>query len=97
MTIANYSDFKFQNHPSITRASRIIISEGSKPYRTVLRKLNEVEYTTHQENVILDGETWKHGDFYWGHYFNASSDSEEDKHQVLTEVHADYIERCDKM
>lgn len=37
MTIRSYSDFKFENHPSIIEASRIIIAEGSAVYRVVLR------------------------------------------------------------
>lgn len=97
MALANYSDFKFENHPSIMEASRIIISEGSQPYRMVLRKLDEKEYVTHLETLALDGDTWKHTSFFQGHYFNVHSDSEEDKKATLTKAVEDYNERCGKL
>lgn len=55
------------------------------------------EYVTHQENLILEGDTWKHGDFYWGHYFNAASDSDADNKDALGKAIADYNERCAKL
>jgi len=84
--LSNSSDFKFNNHPSILEYSKIIISEGLKPHRVVLRQLDDLEYVTHMENVALDGDTWKHGDFYWGHYFS-------NKSQAL----ADFSERARKL
>lgn len=86
VTISCHSDFIFENHPSIVVASKIVISPGSKVHRIVLRKDGE-EYITHQENVILDGNIWKHGDFYWGHYFQGDMDK----------ATADFIERSAKL
>jgi hypothetical protein len=69
--LRSYSDFKFDNHPSILYASKIIIAAACTCHRVVVRKLSDKEYVTHLENVVLDGDTWKHGDFSQGHYFNA--------------------------
>jgi hypothetical protein len=67
--ITSYSDFKFENDLSILYASHIIIAEGSTIYRVVVRQEGD-KYITHMENLVFDGNTWKHRDFYWGHYYD---------------------------
>lgn len=93
MALANYSDFKFEDHPSILDASRVIIERGKQPYRIVVRKNSETEYVTHQESVVLDGDTWRHGSFYWGHYFHVTTDKE----SALALAMKDFVERISKM
>ena len=97
MALSSYSDFKFENHPSILDASSIVIAAASQCHRMVVRKLSEMEYVTHLETVSLDGDTWKHNSFMWGHYFNAASESKEDKDKALSEAIKDYGERVRKM
>ncbi len=90
MAIRAVSEFKFEDDPTIVKASRIILSHGSQPHRVVLRKLDNSrgeEYVTHQENLVLDGTTWKHGDFYWGHYFLDSYEA----------AQRDYLDRVAKL
>lgn len=86
MTLRFHSDFKFDDHSSIIEASPIVIKSGCSCYRVVLRQEGS-KYVTHQENVILDGDTWKHGDFYWGHYF------EDDRAAAVKDFNA----RCEKL
>ncbi len=71
---------KIENHPSILQHSPIQIQEGLQPYRFVLRHLpGEFQpFVTHRENMKLEGGTWKHRDFYWGHYFSEQKEAEED-------------------
>lgn len=95
--LASYSDFKFPQDSTIMEASRIILERASQPYRIVLRKLNEKEYVTHLETLGLEGDTWKHTAFFHGHYYNASSDSKEDKDKALTQAIEDFKERIEKM
>lgn len=95
--LRSHSDFKFENHHSILEASKIVIAEASQVHRVVLREVGRQEYVTHMENVYLDGDTWKHGDFYWGHYFNAASDSEEDRNEALKKALEDFKERTAKL
>ena len=91
--IRDHGGFKFENEPTIVVAGNIRIAAGSMNCRIVLRKVKAgnspsgFEYITHQENVKLDGDTWKHGDFYWGHYFM------DDMEKAI----ADFNERCAKL
>lgn len=85
--------FKWDNHPSIIAASKCVISDGSMVHRVVLRKTGDNQYVTHQENLRLDGDTWKHRDFYWGHYFDSPNHLETN----LDKARADYAERCAKL
>lgn len=92
-----HSDFKFDNHPSILYASKIIIAEASQCHRVVVRKVSEKEYVTHMENVFLEGDTWKHGDFYWGHYFTTQSNDANVQREERDKALADFNERCSKL
>lgn len=97
MVLRSYSDFKFDNHPSILYASKIVITAGCQCHRVVVRKLNEKEYVTHYENVYLDGDTWKHGDFYQGNYFTTFSDDANEQRVQRDKALADFNERCAKV
>jgi hypothetical protein len=77
--------FKVKNDPSILEAKNLIIAEGLMPYRYVLRHVPESPYhpyVTHRENMKLEGDTWEHMEFYWGHYFT-----------TIEEARADFEER----
>lgn len=94
----SHSDFKFDNHPSILYASRIIIAEASACYRVVVRKLSDKEYVTHMENVQLDGDTWRHGDFSQGHYFNAAVPTDPNsQREARDRALSDFNERSAKL
>jgi hypothetical protein len=85
MTIQSHSEFKFEDEPSIIAASKIVIDGGCMNRRVVLRKVGD-EYITHYENVMLDGDTWKHNGFYEGHYFKSQREAAndfEDRRQKL--------------
>lgn len=86
MRLTSYSDFRFENHPSILVASHIVIAAASTIHRVVLRKVGDNEYVTHVENVILEDNVCKHGDFHTGHYF-------EDQHAALK----DYEDRSKRL
>ena len=87
--------FKCEDEETIISASKLVWSEGVQPHRIVLRKLeatslgafSKVEYVTHQENLSLHGDTWKHRDFYWGHYHGSNKDA----------AMEDFNERCNKL
>lgn len=69
---------KFENHPSILRTTALHIEEGLMPYRYVLREETGVQpWVVHRENMTLDGNIWKHIDFYWGAYFSSQQDAEQ--------------------
>lgn len=94
----SYSDFQFENYPDILYASKITIAEGSTCFRIVIRKINEQEYVTHMENVVLDGNTWKHGDFAHGHYFHAKVPGDANAQRVARDAALkDFNERCAKL
>lgn len=94
----SYSDFKFENHPSILYASKIIIGAASTCHRVVVRKLSDKEYVTHLENVVLDGDTWKHGDFYQGNYFTADVPSDANsQREARDRALEDFNERSSKL
>lgn len=96
--IRAWSDFVFDNHPDILYASKIIIAEGSTCYRVVIRKITEQEYVTHMENVVLDGNVWRHGDFAHGHYFHAKVPGDANAQRAARdEALQDFNERCDKL
>jgi hypothetical protein len=95
--LRSHSDFVFDNHPSILYASKIIIAEGCQVHRVVVRKVSDKEYVTHMENLSLEGRTWKHGDFYWGHYFTTQSDDANVQRQERDKALADFNERCTKL
>jgi hypothetical protein len=43
----------------------------------------------------LDGDTWRHSDFYWGSYFNARNPNDPDsQRQARDEALTNYNERC---
>lgn len=86
MSLGN-NTLKVENHSTILASSRLVWSEGTAPHRVVLRKVGN-EYVTHMENLFLgeDG-TFRHGDFYWGHYFSQDEKGAKD----------DYLERCSKL
>ena len=92
--LSSHSDFKFEDDPSILYASKIVIAEACQCHRVVVRKISNKEYVTHMENVQLDGNTWKHRDFYWGHYFSTVSDDPELQRAERDKALADYNERC---
>ena len=96
--LRSFSDFKFDNHPSILYASRIIIAAGSTCHRVVVRKLSEREYVTHMENVQLDGDTWRHGDFSHGHYFHANEPTNpESQREARDRALEDFNKRSEKL
>jgi hypothetical protein len=96
--LRSYSDFKFDNHPSILYASKIIIAAACTCHRVVVRKLSDKEYVTHLENVVLDGDTWKHGDFYQGNHFTAKDPSDANsQREARDEALKDFNERCSKL
>jgi hypothetical protein len=61
------STFKIENDPSIKMSTKLVWSEGLQPHRIVMREVNG-EYIVHWENLMLEGNTWKHRDFYQGYY-----------------------------
>ena len=69
-----------QNHPSILNAGEIRIQSGCVPHRVVLRHEPESyqKYVTHMENLKLNGDTFEHESFYWGHYFSTLEAAEKD-------------------
>lgn len=77
---------QIENEKTILSASKIVWSEGCAPVRVVLRN-NGGDYITHMENLRLDGGTFKHDGFYYGHYFGKDADK----------AHADYLERAKKL
>lgn len=81
---------KFSNDPSIIKFTHLVIKENQPPYRLVLRKLPNGEWTTHHETMVLapDGETWVHDGWLWGNYFEA-----EDSHHA----YYDFGERSIKL
>lgn len=86
--------FKCENHKDIINYSKLVWSEGMMPARIVLCKIpssslgqDKHEYVTYRENLVLDGNVWKHRDFYWGHYFG-------DNEKKAVE---DFNERADKL
>lgn len=81
--------FKYDNDPTILAASKLILEEGCMPHRVVLRGIENGKFVTHMENLVLMGDTWKHRDFYWGHYF--------EREDALNKAKADYAERCAKL
>lgn len=95
--LRSYSDFIFDNEPSILYASKIIIAQGCTCYRVVVRKLSEKQYVTHMENVVLDGIRWRHGDFSQGHYFNTQSDDANEQRKCRDLALADFNERAAKL
>lgn len=95
--LRSYSDFKFDNHPSILYASKIVIGAASTCHRVVVRKLSDKEYVTHLENVMLDGDTWRHGDFYQGNYFTTQSDDANVQREKRDEALSDFNERSAKL
>jgi hypothetical protein len=86
MGLISYSDFKFENDPTIMESSRVVIESGCTIRRVVLRQ-KDGEYITHMENLSLEGDTFKHGSFYYGHYFDSN----------MTEALRDFHDRCEKL
>ena len=77
---------KIKDHPTIVWASAVVISQGTKPHRVVLRHVPESHdpWVTHMENLkIVDAETLEHESFYWGHYFEEKEHAEADFHARL--------------
>ncbi len=82
MSDQGITTFKCEDEKSIIAASKLVWNEGVQPHRIVLRKLEansmgatREEYVTHQENLSLHGDTWKHRDFYWGHYHGINKEA----------------------
>jgi hypothetical protein len=80
---------KIKNDPEIMEATPIVIHDGMKPHRLVLRFLEDSyqPYATHMEDMRLEEhDTWVHEAYYHGHYYGslelAKSDFEDRRRSV---------------
>jgi hypothetical protein len=71
--------FKCKNDPSIIYESRVVWSEGLKPCRIVLRKLEPGEYVTHKETLGFEGDSFVHDSFFDGNYFREFPNRDDEK------------------
>jgi hypothetical protein len=61
---------KIKDEPDVLIGSKVVWSEGCKPYRVVLRKLEPGQYVTHKETLGIEGDTFMHDSWFSGNYFS---------------------------
>jgi len=61
---------KIKDEPDVVIGSKVVWSEGCKPYRVVLRKLEPGQYCTHKETLGIEGDTFVHDSYFSGNYFS---------------------------
>jgi hypothetical protein len=94
MAAVGISTFKRKDEPDILMASKIVIKEGCRPHRIVLRKLEPGKYVTHEETLVLvDGDTWAHESFNHGNYHEGYKTEAEALHEAV----GDFNERAGRL
>lgn len=64
--------FNYENENDIKVYSHLILSEGLRPRRMVLREVTFGRmWVVQMETMGLEGDTWKHESYYGSRYFEA--------------------------
>lgn len=88
---------KVRDEKDIQISSKIVWSEGCKPVRVVLRKIEPAKYVTHKECLAFDTEFggFVHDSYFEGHYFEDFPAHDDAK--VQRKAQEDWRERASKL
>lgn len=100
---------KIERSKDTVAASKVVVSESTRPCRIVLRKMSDGQYVTHLEIltfVVEEGEPVlkSTGSYSNGHYFTAPyggvggrGETEEEGQARYTQAVADFVDRAEKL